>query len=197
MNYVFFHPFADSRDFLSDETINGCMDFKTYIEQKAKRTDGKAKTYLNRAHNPETGGVLAEFGSNLRLYVCGHGDKDESQLVGQTSHNQELAHAVGSSGIYYDSGKFRSSTDVITYRYVLLPGALIDVLKWEKLNQEIEEICLWACRSLKSKFATVFASFCKDDFPRATIKAYEGDISFGIGLNAGRKLGEPKQVTAA
>src|SRR5208283_2042297 len=67
--------------------------------------------------------VLAEFGSNLRLYVCGHGDKDESQLVGQTSHNQELAHAVGSSGIYYDSGKFRSSTDVITYRYVLLPGA--------------------------------------------------------------------------
>jgi hypothetical protein len=183
MDYVFFHPFADSQQFVSDETINGCMDFAAYVKQKSKRTDGKAKTYVQIAHNPYSGGGLKAYGTDVMLYVCGHGDKNANQLVGMTSHSSEPLVNVGNSKVDYCSTKFASG-----WRYALLAGDLIKVLQWEGLNREVKEIRLWACRGYASDFAKLLAALCHEGnekepapFPKAKIMAYDGDVSFGTG----------------
>jgi hypothetical protein len=180
MHVIFFHPFADSKAFVGDETINGCMDFAVYLKKKAEknaeRVTPKDKSYINVAHDPEKGATLKGYGADSLIYICGHGDRDADALVGMTSYEKQPPTTVGKSGITYYSRKYRER-----FRYVLLAHEILEVLKFEGLSQGIREIRFWACRGASSTFAPLFAYLCKDDFPNAKICAYDGDLTFSGG----------------
>lgn len=183
-NYVFFNPFPDAGLMVSQPYLNGRNEFDVYIEQYAKKMDGRAnaKNYSIRNHNPHAGGGLSAFGPNLCLYICAHGEMDETTLVGQIDYPREPATIVGKSEIFYPLKKLSGNR----YRYSLMAIDLISVLAWEGLAQGVAEIRFWACRSAAATYASVFAAMAITEgrYPNAKIYAYDGDLSFGAG---GRK----------
>jgi len=174
MNYVIYSPFPDNsfRD-----------DMLWYAQAKLKRGDGKAKQYWVRYHNPEQKGALLGLGTDIRLYVMGHGDLgDKTQLVSGTDHWDKPPVTLA-SGLKYSRCMLKAY-----YRYFYTPDALVDVLHWDGLQKYALEVRLFACIAAKDphSFAYQFArEMAKNGhYPGTRVYGYAGDLHF----DRGRKL---------
>lgn len=182
-DYIFFNPFPDAGLFAQSEFLNAQNEFDKYIEMKASRTDGKAKTYIKINHNPEAAGGLSSYGDAI-IYICGHGDTNAYAMMGQVDYKVAPIKWVGKSGLLYLSARIRPNDPSSPFRYVLTGYDLVEVLKWENLNKEVREIRFWACNGATSQFAKDFAKLAKNAYPKiGRITAYNKELY----LNGGHK----------
>jgi hypothetical protein len=177
MHHVIYSPFPDG----SFKT-----DIEVYARQKRLRTDGKAKQYHVKVHDPATPLTLASFGMDIRLYVMGHGDKgDNGQMVGDELHKHQPPTSYGGNDKRrYFSKQFQFSKGGF-FRYSLTPYELVEILQWDGLQKGAREVRLFACEAAKDSdcFAYKFADAMADPeaYPGTKVFGYKGKLSFGTG----------------
>jgi hypothetical protein len=180
MNYVIYSPFPD--DSFRDDIL-------LYAKAKLARSDGKSKQYWVRYHDPRQKGALLGLGTDIRLYVMGHGDLgDKTQLVGGTDHWDKPPETFA-SGRSYSQCMLKAY-----YRYFYTPEALVDVLHWDGLQKYAHDVRLYACIAAKDSdsFAYQFAGeMAKNEhYPGTRVYGYTGDLHFDGGRKRTNEFGK-------